>query len=124
MARKSFASMSLAALTKLRDDVAQALTQRANTLKKELAAIGADYREVGRVAIYGRKKRKGSLVGRKIAPKYRGPGGETWAGRGAQPRWMREAMKAGKKADDFLIAKPSGAKKSKARKANTRRKKR
>jgi len=37
------------------------------------------------------------LKGRKVAPKYRGPNGETWAGRGARPRWMQEAIKQGKK---------------------------
>ena len=29
--------------------------------------------------------------------------GETWAGRGAKPRWMVEALKKGKKIESFLI---------------------
>ena len=38
------------------------------------------------------------------APKYRDPRtGATWAGRGLHPRWMRAAIQAGKKPDDFLI---------------------
>jgi DNA-binding protein H-NS len=49
-----------------------------------------------------------SLSGTKVPPKYRGPNGETWAGRGATPVWMRDAMKGGKKRDDFLIAKANG----------------
>jgi DNA-binding protein H-NS len=65
------------------------------------------------------------MKGRKVAPKYRGPNGETWAGRGARPRWMTEQMKQGKKPDDFLIAKgraaavrkKSAAKRSRKRKA-------
>jgi DNA-binding protein H-NS len=66
------------------------------------------------------------MKGRKVAPKYRGPNGETWAGRGARPRWMTEQMKQGKKPDDFLIGKPgraaavrkkSAAKRSRKRKA-------
>ena len=28
---------------------------------------------------------------------------ETWAGRGAKPRWMVAALKKGKKIDSFLI---------------------
>jgi DNA-binding protein H-NS len=36
---------------------------------------------------------------------YRSPSGETWAGRGARPRWMVEALKKGKKMEDFLIHK-------------------
>src|SRR5262249_31202837 len=39
---------------------------------------------------------------KKVPPKYRGPSGETWAGRGAKPRWLVAAVKGGKKLDDFL----------------------
>src|SRR5262249_9538374 len=46
-----------------------------------------------------------ALKGRKVPPKYRGPSGETWAGRGARPRWLIAAIKGGKKLDDFLIDK-------------------
>jgi monoamine oxidase len=40
-----------------------------------------------------------------VAPKYRNPKdtSQTWAGRGLQPLWVREAIKAGKKLDSFLI---------------------
>jgi len=44
-----------------------------------------------------------ALKGRKVPPKYRGPSGETWAGRGARPRWLVAAIRGGKKLDDFLI---------------------
>ena len=49
-------------------------------------------------------RRAGSVMkGRKIAPKYRGPGGETWAGRGAKPRWMTALLKTGRKVESFRI---------------------
>ena len=54
-----------------------------------------------------------ALKGIKVPPKYRGPSGETWAGRGAKPRWLVEAIKGGKKLDDFLIDK--GRKKRRAK---------
>ena len=38
-------------------------------------------------------KGKSSLKGKKVPPKYRSPSGETWAGRGARPRWMVDALK-------------------------------
>jgi DNA-binding protein H-NS len=124
MARpKSLTAMSVDALLKMRDSITAALSQKAGVLKKELSRMGADYAEVGRIAIYGKKSR---LAGRKVAPKYRGPGGVTWAGRGAQPVWLRDAIKAGKKAEDFLIAKspiPTARKKrmaAKKRKAKKR----
>jgi DNA-binding protein H-NS len=56
------------------------------------------------------------LKGKKVLAKYRGPQGETWAGRGAKPRWLAEAIKAGESPEDFLIEKPSAvAKKGKKR---------
>ena len=111
MARpKSLATMSIEALLKLRDDIGTALARRATDMKEQLARLGgSDGTDVGN----GRRGRRsgGPLKGRKIAPKYRGPGGETWAGRGARPRWLVDALKGGKKLDDFLIAKkPAGAK--------------
>jgi DNA-binding protein H-NS len=58
------------------------------------------------------------LKGKKVPAKYRGPQGETWAGRGARPRWLAEAIKAGESPEDFLIEKPSVvARKGKKRRA-------
>src|SRR3977135_1270673 len=106
MARLSkLSSLSVEALFKLRDEVAAALSKKADALKKELAAIGSDYAEVGRIAIYGRKKAS-SLKGRKAPIKYRDKAGNHWSGRGAQPRWMTAAIKAGAHRDDFLIDRP------------------
>jgi DNA-binding protein H-NS len=41
----------------------------------------------------------------KVHPKYRNPERptETWAGRGKQPRWLKEQLRSGKKLDDFKI---------------------
>ena len=36
---------------------------------------------------------------------HRGPGGAAWSGRGLTPVWLREAVKKGKKKEDFLIKK-------------------
>ncbi len=37
-------------------------------------------------------------------PKYRGPAGETWSGgRGRKPRWVTEALAAGKSLSDFEV---------------------
>ena len=103
-------SMSVDALLKLRDQIGSVLSTKAAALKKDLAALGADFSSVGRIADPVRKK---SLAGTKVAAKYRDPhSGMTWAGRGAQPIWMREAIKRGKKPDDFLIARANGAKQS------------
>ena len=45
-----------------------------------------------------------STAGRKVAPKYRNnETGETWTGRGLQPKWIQAAIAAGKKLEDFTI---------------------
>ena len=40
-----------------------------------------------------------------VLPKYQNPENtsETWAGRGKQPRWLREQLRSGKKLGDLLI---------------------
>jgi len=47
----------------------------------------------------------GSARGRSVPPKYRNPAdpAQTWAGRGVQPRWFREALAAGRTTEDLLI---------------------
>lgn len=38
-----------------------------------------------------------------VKPKFRGPNGETWAGRGRKPKWLDEALAAGRKIEEFAI---------------------
>lgn len=42
--------------------------------------------------------------GAKVAPKYRDAAtGNTWSGRGLQPKWLKAALASGKKIGDFTI---------------------
>ena len=63
------------------------------------------YRWARKAAFPGPKSNSGksSLKGKKVPPKYRSPSGETWAGRGARPKWLVAALKKGKKMESFLI---------------------
>ena len=45
------------------------------------------------------------IKGRKVEPKYRGPAGETWTGRGNTPRWLVALESEGKKREGYLIKK-------------------
>jgi hypothetical protein len=64
------------------------------------------------------------MKGRKAPVKYRDKQGNTWAGRGAQPVWLREKLKAGAKLEDFAVQKTAAAsRKGSPRKARKRRKK-
>ncbi len=45
-----------------------------------------------------------AAAGRKVAPKYRNAAtGETWTGRGLQPKWVQAAIASGEKLEDFAI---------------------
>jgi DNA-binding protein H-NS len=104
MAKQNLSLLSVDALLKLRDDIGAVLSRKANELKKQLASLGADYAEVGRIAVYG--KTKDSLKRRKAPIKYRDPKtGQTWSGRGAPARWITAYEKQGKKRDGFLVDK-------------------
>jgi DNA-binding protein H-NS len=46
----------------------------------------------------------GVTKGSKVAPKYRNAAtGDTWSGRGLQPKWLKAALASGKKISDFAI---------------------
>jgi DNA-binding protein H-NS len=99
MAKPNLSRMDVQSLMDLRKRVEAALVERRAVIEKQLALLNGD-----KVARRG-GRRKSALKGRKVPPKYRGPKGETWAGRGAKPRWLVAAIKGGKKLDDFLIDK-------------------
>jgi len=46
----------------------------------------------------------GATKGAKVAPKYRNAAtGDTWSGRGLQPKWLKAALAAGRKIEDFSV---------------------
>ena len=51
----------------------------------------------------GSRKKRRSTAGKKVAPKYRGPAGDLWTGRGRQPSWVVAEIAAGRSLDDLLI---------------------
>jgi DNA-binding protein H-NS len=117
MPRTNLASMSVDALLKLRDDIGKVLGQRAVQLEQQLSKLGGG---VGG----GRRGRGSAMKGRKVPIKYRDKSGNTWAGRGAQPVWLREKLKAGAKLEDFAVEKAVASRKTAPRKTKkTRRKK-
>jgi DNA-binding protein H-NS len=97
MPKVNLSGMSLEALMDLREQVDETLLKRRAEIEKQLARMGA--------VVSGTSGGGSALRGRKVPPKYRGPSGETWAGRGAKPRWLVDAIKDGRKIDHFLIDK-------------------
>jgi DNA-binding protein H-NS len=109
MARNSInlSAMDVDALLVLRSDIDNKLTEKRRELEKALARLGAaSAQNDGRA---GGKTRTSPMKNRKVAPKYRSPSGETWAGRGVRPRWLTALIKQGRKIEEFAIDKAAAA---------------
>jgi DNA-binding protein H-NS len=96
-------SMSVAKLTDLKSKVEAAIAEKVMARRSELEM------ELSKLERHapGHAKGRGRGGGKRgpVAPKYRNPKdpSQTWAGRGLQPLWMRDAIKSGKKLNSFLI---------------------
>ena len=88
-------AMSVDQLLKLQTEIEQVLTRRAAQLRDELSKLSGSRGKVG----------AHPLAGRKAPVKYRDRAGNTWAGRGAQPGWLRDKLKGGAKLADFAVNK-------------------
>jgi DNA-binding protein H-NS len=105
--RNSLAGMTLDAILSLRDEAERLIKTRATAQMKALEGQLARLRTyvggrpAGRVSA-GRS----SLKGRKVAPKYQNPANksETWAGRGARPRWLQSLLREGHKMEQFRVS--------------------
>lgn len=67
-------------------------------IKSKIAEYGLSAKDLG-LSADGSSRRQGSTV----APKYMGPNGEKWTGRGRQPDWIKNAIENGRNKEDFLI---------------------
>ena len=99
-------NMDVDELLALRGDVEAALKEQARDLERQIALLDGGNstghgKRRGRPA--GGGARASALKGKSVPPKYRGPGGETWAGRGATPRWLKALVKEGHSVEEFLI---------------------
>jgi DNA-binding protein H-NS len=103
MPKVNLSGMNVEALMDLRMRVDEMLLGHRAEIEQQLERMDRTIAVVGRLRIV--RGGRSALKGRKVPPKYRGPSGETWAGRGARPRWLVAAIKGGKKLDHFLIDK-------------------
>ncbi|WP_298258853.1 H-NS histone family protein [uncultured Litoreibacter sp.] len=108
MAKIDLKSLSLAELKSLSARVDKAIARHDKKQKtKALAAVKAKAKELG----FSLSDLTGAAGSAKSAPKkpakaaYRDPNNSsnTWAGRGARPLWLKEALKSGKTLEDFKI---------------------
>lgn len=117
MAKLNLKRMSISELVALRNRVQSALSEKIEQERTELqnqmeelqnletspaAPNGSRRPRVGRQARKVAKSKPGRKRG-KVAPKYRGPKGETWTGRGRAPRWLVGLEAQGRKRENYLI---------------------
>jgi DNA-binding protein H-NS len=113
MAKAALTRMTVDALLKLRANINDHLSRRADELRDQISRLGGDA---------AAKARRGSgLKGRKAPIKYRDRSGNTWAGRGATPVWLREKIKAGAKLEDFAVDKKPVARRARKKRRRAKR---
>ncbi|HEX9272365.1 MAG TPA: H-NS histone family protein [Candidatus Binatia bacterium] len=105
MPMPKLSKLSVETLLQLRADVEKMLATKANELKSQLAQLGGEITP-------SRRGRGSALKGRRVPIKYRDRAGNTWAGRGARPRWLVAAIKEGKKLEDFAVEKTVASRKA------------
>lgn len=72
--------------------------------RKTASKKGKSGRPAAKKALIQKRVHKPSATkGAKLAPKYRGPKGETWSGRGSMPRWLAELVAEGKSRESFAV---------------------
>jgi DNA-binding protein H-NS len=105
-------------MAKLTDLIAQkaALEQEIEALRSQerqdavakvralMAEHGLTLADLSTRATPGRTRMPSATRGSKVPPKYRNTAtGETWSGRGLQPKWLKAALASGKKLTDFAV---------------------
>src|SRR5262245_53578271 len=93
MPRTKLQRMDVKSLLQLRQQIEELLEEHRAELQQQLAKLDD----------IGPASSRGGVKARKVPPKYRSRSGETWAGRGARPRWLVAELKRGKKLESFLI---------------------
>ena len=85
-------------------EIEQTKKQERGEAIKQVRALMAQYGLTpSDLTVRNPPKAKGS-TGKKVAAKYRNSAtGESWSGRGLQPKWLKAALGSGKKLSDFAV---------------------
>lgn len=121
MARLNLTKMSFSQLVVLRDRVQAELSRKIGrergALEKKIAELaklesGASTMANKAAAATNVRRARGGTAkkpkvasSKRVAPKYRGPNGEMWSGRGLAPKWLTSLEAEGKKRESYLIKK-------------------
>src|SRR3954470_20927760 len=75
-------------------------------IEAQLQATGLSLRDLFPELLPGRRSGEAGS----IPPKYRGPNGEEWSGRGHTPKWLTALEATGRKRDEFRISEETNQK--------------
>ena len=83
-----------------REERAQAIAQ----IRAQMAAYGLTLADLGGRGATASAPTAPRRAGGKVAAKYRHPQtGQTWSGRGLQPKWLKAALAEGGRLEDFAV---------------------
>ncbi|HEU4457753.1 MAG TPA: H-NS histone family protein [Methylibium sp.] len=75
-----------------------------NRIKSLMSEHGISMADLGGRGGRGKRTPTPKTGGGKVAPKYRNSAtGDTWTGRGLQPKWLKALLASGRKIDEFKI---------------------
>lgn len=112
MRKKDLDLMQFNELWRLHEEITKVLAERIVAEKLELEKRLAQLNRSNAAAGIGASKFSALVAGSpprrtypRVLPKYRNPlsPSETWSGRGKTPHWLANALKKGRKIDDFKI---------------------
>ena len=88
--------------------IEQTTTQERGAAIEKVRALMLEYgltvADLGSKPGTGKVAKKTKTGGAKVAAKYRNTStGESWSGRGLQPRWLKAALASGRKLADFAV---------------------
>lgn len=96
--------------TDLQDQIARLQTEADQLRRQELSTVVAKMR--ADIEVYGitpqdlfgklTSKKSPNERGATASAKFSDGNGNSWVGRGARPRWLRDALAAGKRLEDFV----------------------
>lgn len=73
-------------------------------IRELMAQYGLGLADIGSKAALAPKSIKGQKTANKVAAKYRDTAtGQTWSGRGLQPRWLKASLATGRSLADFAV---------------------
>lgn len=91
-------------LAQLRKEAREIQNQARGAVIEDVRAKIAEYGLTASDLKFVSRARVGKRLPQPTPAKYRSPTGETWSGgRGRKPRWVKEALNAGKSLIDFEI---------------------